>query len=76
MKTHPASLTHPWTIRLFVDLDPAGNPIGKGAVLFERGAEHSTLWFAVPEPFDSVADAMADLVTDHANYLGEQPTLF
>lgn len=76
MRTHPTADVHPWTIRLFVDVDPAGNPIGKGGVLFEQGQERATLWFEPPGPFDSLADAFADLTVAYVDYIGLQQTLF
>jgi len=59
-----ASQTHPHFTRLFLDLDPAGNPIGRGAVAFENGKETATLWFRVPGPFDHIREVWWDLVDD------------
>jgi len=75
MNSHPTAQTYPYTIRLFVDVDPAGNPVGTGCVLFEGGKETSTIWFTPPGPFDSLADAWTDLVCDYVDELGTQPTL-
>lgn len=76
MNPHPAATTHPWIVRLFVDVDPAGNPISRGGVLFEGGTEKATLWFGHPDPFDSLSDAWADLITAYADHIGTQPTLW
>jgi hypothetical protein len=74
--TPPTATTHPWYLRLSVDVDPAGNPIGRHVTLFENAKEVGTITLAFPDPFDSVNDAWADLLTDYTNYIGEQPTLF
>jgi hypothetical protein len=71
-----ASQTHPFFTRLFLDLDPAGNPIGRGAIAYENGTETATLWFTVPGPFDSILDAWSELVTEWAESVGEQLELF
>lgn len=76
MRTHPAADGHPYVARLFVDLDPAGNPIGRGVVVFRRGVEDGTLWFEVPDPFDTIGDAFADLLTEYVDTIGTQQTLF
>ena len=73
---HGAAGTHPYWIRLCVDVDPAGNPIGRCAVLFENGRETATLWFTAPDPFDSLSDAWADLMTQYVDHLGTQLPLF
>lgn len=74
--TYPTATTHPWTLRLSVDVDPAGNPIGRHITLFEGGVEKSTIEVQFPDPFDSLSDAWADLVTNYVNFMGLQPTLF
>lgn len=76
MDLHPTAKTYPYVTRLFLDVEPSGNPIARGAVLYRRGTEQGTLWFEAPEPFDSLADAWADLLTDFLNYIGEQGVLF
>lgn len=68
--------TFPWFIRLSVDVDPAGNPIGRHITLYQDGKDSGTIGLSFPHPFDSVADAFADLVTDYTDYIGTQPTLF
>ena len=75
MKTHPTSEIHPYTIRLFVDVDPAGNPIGKGAMEYRRGQENATLWFAVPDPFDNLQECVDALIGEYHMLLGTQPRL-
>jgi hypothetical protein len=73
---HPAAQTHPWFLRLQVDVDPAGNPIGRSVVHFEGGREVATIHLSFPDPFDSISDAFADLLTTYVDFIGEQPTLF
>lgn len=70
------SAVYPYTIRLSVDVDPSGHPIGMSAVQYVRGAEEATLWVAFPGPFDSLAEAFGELAGDYRHYLGRQLTLF
>lgn len=70
-----ASQTHPYFTRLFLDVDPAGNPIGRGAIAYERDGEKATLWFHVPAPFDNLNEAWADLVVEFTDTIGEQQEL-
>lgn len=73
---HPASQVHPFTIRLFVDVDPAGNPVGFGAVQYVRGKEMATILFGTPGPFDTLSEAMTYLADQHAALIGTMRTLF
>lgn len=73
---NPAGTTHPYVLRLSVDVDPAGNPIHRHVTLFENGQDKGTVFLRPAEPFDSLVDAWSDLVADYTDYLGSQPTLF
>lgn len=73
---NPAGQTHPHFTRLFLDLDPAGNLIGRGAVAYEDGTEQATLWFHVPAPFDSLLEVWADVLGEYERFVGYQETLF
>lgn len=66
----------PYFIRLSVDVDPNGNPVGRHATLFREGQDRGCLFFTTPDPFDSVWEAFSDLLTDYSNHYGQQAPLF
>lgn len=73
---HRASQTHPYFVRLFVDVDPAGNPIGTGGIHMARGEQLGTLWFETPPPFDTLPEVWQDAVRSYCALMGSQLELF
>lgn len=71
-----SSDTHPYFIRLAVDLDPNGNPIGGHATLYQGGKDEGALFILFPDPFDSAADAWAEVLTTYSDLIGQQLELF
>lgn len=62
-------------VRCCVDLDPAGNAIGWSYEAHDRDGGVVALGCGVPEPFETICEALGDAVTAASLRLGLQSTL-
>lgn len=74
--SHPTAGTYPYFVRLAVDLDPAGNPIGCSLAEHRDGQTEAPIIFFAPEPFCDVREAFSDLLTEYVDCIGVQLPLF
>lgn len=72
----PAATVHPYTVRLIVDLDPAGNAIGAALVYYRRGEEVGTIHTWTPAPFDGHMTVFTELIDRFESLIGRLPTLW
>jgi len=68
--------THPYWLRLAVDIDPTGHPLGFHCTLFQDGKDAGTMFLAFPGPFDTLEEACQALVMSYGLLVGRQLDLF
>lgn len=71
-----AARTHPYTVRLTVDVDPAGNPIGWSVT--QRRADDTPMAISTgtPGPFDTPTEAFEEALRTFTGVVGVLHTLF
>lgn len=69
-------MTHPYFVRLAVDLDPAGNPIGASVTQHHHSSGTTAIEHYTPGPFDSPSDVWVELQCRYLSLVGVQHRLW